>query len=626
MKNLIIWDEDSSLPSGNETIILWRKFNTSGSSTRISIPSLIERDSENLRVRYLSWIYDLGKISVKGKPLATHFELSAGFNYWWTSLFVEKCSYSKSPQIVNAIRLMAFNDWVGDQILDGITLNTADEPLAKCLAFWCQKKGIKFNRQKLQKPLKKLSWIHRCYQSLPFVIQGLIWGVRHIHRLSPLRSIGLEGWKKSKGHISFISYLFNVDEEYLRKGIFKSAFWAHLPDQLLREGIKTNWLHLFVPNSALPNAQSAADAICLLNKNTDRMQTHTALEAFLNITVIFRTLNDLRKLVFIKSNLGADLSNILSNESEINLWPLFVDDWNKSFSGALAFSNLLNFHLLDSAIKSLPKKNLGIFLQENQGWEFCLIQAWRRADQGQLIGCPHSSVRFWDLRYYFDSRNYHNSEITRLPRPDKIAINGKAAMNAYIGGGYPSKDLISVEGLRYFGLLETQKKLECLQFQRNKSLRLLVLGDYLPKNTHIQLTLLEQAASKLPSDLLIIFKPHPACTVNPSVYSSLKIEVRKEPIYELLINCDVAYASAVTSAAVDAYCAGAPLICVLDPCVLNLSPLRGYPAVSFVATAEELISALFLAISKPFEPGDCLEFFDLDFDLPRWRKLMLNIS
>jgi surface carbohydrate biosynthesis protein (TIGR04326 family) len=97
-----------------------------------------------------------------------------------------------------------------------------------------------------------------------------------------------------------------------------------------------------------------------------------------------------------------------------------------------------------------------------------------------------------------------------------------------------------------------------------------------------------------------------------------------EPISKLLGECDVAYSSAVTSAAVDAYCAGVPLVSVLDPNTLNLSPLRGCSGALFASTSDELVTALKSSVLLSRSQSDRQEFFTLDTKLPLWLKLLSN--
>ncbi|MBU0545449.1 MAG: carbohydrate biosynthesis protein, partial [Proteobacteria bacterium] len=84
--------------------------------------------------------------------------------------------------------------------------------------------------------------------------------------------------------------------------------------------------------------------------------------------------------------------------------------------------------------------------------------------------------------------------------------------------------------------------------------------------------------------------------------------------------CDVVFTSNITSAAVDACCAGIPVVQMLDGYTFNMSPLRGLKGVMYVANPIELAKALLNARyreSLVVEP-----YFYLDGDLPRWMQLL----
>jgi len=152
----------------------------------------------------------------------------------------------------------------------------------------------------------------------------------------------------------------------------------------------------------------------------------------------------------------------------------------------------------------------------------------------------------------------------------------------------------------------------------------MVVGDFLLRNTQLQMRLLEKTARMLPENTRIIVKPHPLCPICAEDYPSLDMEVSVESIANLLQSSDVVYASSMTSAAVDAYCAGVPVVCVLDLNTLNLSPLRGRPGALFASTPEELASKLISAAGAPPYAGKREDFFTLDRKLPRWRALLLD--
>jgi surface carbohydrate biosynthesis protein (TIGR04326 family) len=86
---------------------------------------------------------------------------------------------------------------------------------------------------------------------------------------------------------------------------------------------------------------------------------------------------------------------------------------------------------------------------------------------------------------------------------------------------------------------------------------------------------------------------------------------------------DVAIAANSTSASVDAYVAGLPVIIDLSGSDLNLSPLRGRRGVTFVSTPEELAATLEgVQNGVVMEESDRGDLFFLEPELPRWKALL----
>ena len=307
---------------------------------------------------------------------------------------------------------------------------------------------------------------------------------------------------------------------------------------------------------------------------------------------------------------------------DIDLWPLYQNEWRASLFGANSIINLLTLNLLEVATKTLPSQKAGVYLYEQQPWELALIYAWKNTNHGQIIGAQHSTMLYWDMRYYHDPRTYYQIGKNCLPMPDLVATNGPEIMKNSILSGYPEDRLIEVEALRYLylqDLVSTDVRDDNL---KRRSLCLLIVGDYLFSNTDFQLKLLSNAISLLPKRLKIILKPHPNLDVNPSEYPKINMTVTKEPLLKILPSCDVVYASSVTSAAVDAYCAGKPVITSLNSNTLNLSPLRGRENTFFVSTPKQMVESFKIISRSNFTLKDKQEFFTLDKDLPRWKKLI----
>lgn len=620
---LIVWDADGPPPTGDWTPILWRGFGKDGASEMVSIPTLIEKDAGILRARYLAWVYELGERRIKGMRLVDQLGARPGFSFWWMTLLVEKCNFSKSPQITDAIRLMALESWAAGRPIKKIVLASANVSLAACMRSWCARSSVSFEWRRLS-PIaeEKLPWARRVQQSLPDIAQALIWLTRHLTRTWPLRGDGLAKWRAAKGQVTFVSYLFNLAPEAANEGRFESRYWAHLPDDLRRNGCKTNWLHLHIKDALLPGGRQSVDLMHQFNETGGDAQVHATLDSFLSIRGIIRTLVDYGRLAWTSKQLQSTLAS--SSGSEIDLWPLFERDWQKSTVGLAAMSNALFLNLFESAFRALPQQRVGVYLQENQGWELAMIHSWKAAGHARIIGVPHSTVKYWDLRYFFDSRNYSREGFNILPLPDQVALNGAMAMELYKNANYPMNDLVEVEALRYLYLVNEDAGADFPGPSVASTLRILVLGDYLPRNTQQQIRLLEKAMQFMSKTATITVKPHPACPVKPADYPGLSMEITSASISELLPGCDVAYTSNATSAAADVYCAGIPVISILDPNVLNQSPLRGRKGVLFASTPEELANALVSAVASPHSMADRENFFTLDLNMPRWRKLLLE--
>jgi surface carbohydrate biosynthesis protein (TIGR04326 family) len=294
-------------------------------------------------------------------------------------------------------------------------------------------------------------------------------------------------------------------------------------------------------------------------------------------------------------------------------------DWRDSVYGVTAIWNCLCLNLFEKILASLPKQAIGVYLQENQGWEMALLHAWRTSGHGALIGVAHTTVPYWYLGYFFDPRSYAREGRNHLPMPDRVALNGEAAFSAYRAGGYPSDQVVEVEALRYLYLAgaTTQKR---TTRESGQSLCVLVCGDLVPDANQLLLEWLDAAACSLATTTRYIVKPHPSCAIDPAKFPNLGIEIRNEPLQELFPGCDIVLTSNATSAAVDAYCSGLPVIAVLDGQTLNMSPLRQVAGVFWASSAAEVTRALLHfrdAVKSPRPP-----YFCLDQNLPRWRGLL----
>jgi surface carbohydrate biosynthesis protein (TIGR04326 family) len=291
--------------------------------------------------------------------------------------------------------------------------------------------------------------------------------------------------------------------------------------------------------------------------------------------------------------------------------------------GKSSLKNLLHFHLLGQAIKRLSSQSLGIYLQENCPWESALIYLWKKNSNGKLIGVPHSTIFFWDLRYFHDPRLLSGSVGAEIPLPDRIAVNGLGALKEMVKGGYTEDQLMEVEALRYLYLNDAQSNPSVTV---SNQIKMLVLCDYTITRTLNQLDILFDAIKRLNFGIEAIIKPHPNCPIDSKRDIPKCCQIRYDPVSELLKTCNMAYSTDATSASVEAYIKGLPIISVLSPSGFNLSPLRKFSDVVFVRNGLELSQALFnlndIGIAK--HEFSRHNYFNLDEDLPKWKNIFIS--
>ncbi len=597
-----------------------------GYAEKDSIHSLlryVETHGERLRRKYLAWIHDLGESLVDGKRLIDHLAIEDGLSYWWLTLFVEKSPW-KSPSIIDAIRILALEEIVVQQRPGKLRLVSANRSLHEVLSGLCQNLGIAYEWERISdKPLRQLS-LRGVYQALPEPVQALISLVRYVYIRWPFRQASKTGWFGGDRSLFFCSYFDNVDPKAADQGVFHSYYWAGLHALLNRIGCQSNWVQLFILCWTVPTPRAAMSWVQRFNQQRQEQGFHTFLDAHLSWRIVLRVLRRWIKLTLISWRLSEIKHAFRPQGSQFSLWPLMRGDWLASMQGPVAISNLLWIELFEVALRDLPHQKKGLYLCENQAWERAFIHAWRKHGHGQLIAVAHSTVRFWDLRYFTDPRTVRSSDPCPMPQADFTALNGKAAVDAYLSVDYPKEAIVECEALRY-GYLNDLRAGRSSRKARGKAIKVLVMGDYTPSGTIKMLQLLEAAAPHISAPATYTVKPHPNYLIKSADYPSLHLKVVMAPLGEILHDFDIAYSSNLTSAAVDAYLVGLPVVVMLDETELNFSPLRDQPSVFFVSTPEALAEALQTVADKgTATESDHSEFFFLDPELPRWSRLVAN--
>jgi surface carbohydrate biosynthesis protein (TIGR04326 family) len=617
IQTLTLWDS-SGEPSGIDGVVYrWAGY---AQSDRVhSLLRHVEAHGERLRRKYLDWVHELGESRILDRRLVDNLAFEDGLSYWWMTLLVEK-SLWKSPSINDAIRLMALEEIVVDCKPARLWLVSANSRLNAAVRELCRNLGIEYECR-IDRSSRRRWTLRDVYRGLPQPVQALTSLARHVRVRWPLRQADRTGWFGGDRALFLCSYFIHLDEHACKAGRFHSRQWEGLPKLLHDSGLDLNWLQHYLPSSTVPDTQVARQWARQFNQELAARSFHCFLDAYLSPRIVLRVLVRWFRLNLLCWKLRAIKSAFRPPGSALSLWPIMRKDWVSSLTGAVAMSNLLWIELFDAAMRDLPRQRRGLYLYEGQSWERAFIHAWRKYGHGQLIGVAHSTVRFWDLRYFTDVRTVRSPDPHRLPQPDLLALNGKAAIDALLQTDFPREAIAECEAVRYSYLNDLESAPVSAQ-RHDEPAKVLILGDVATASTIKLLRLLEAAADRMPARPVFAVKPHPNCMVDARHYPSLRLAVLTNALGDILNDFDIAYSSSSTSAALDAYLAGLPVVVMLDGTGLNLSPLRARPGVSFVATAEELAAALEVKRDGSRGERDRGEFFFLDPELPRWKRLL----
>ena len=606
--------------------VLWRSYDTKGRENVVSIPCLVEDNAESLRARYLEWIYDLGETKVNGKRIVDHLEIRPGLSYWWMTLLAQKCTYAASPNIYHAIRLLACEPLCKATHIKKIMVTTSQPLLANEFEEWCSANNKSYEQTITTSdhiPQERLSWLLKC---LPSFIVGIMacfgYYIQRIHIINHKSS----KQKAKPGSLMFFDIFTHFNPGAAKNGHFVSGYWTTLTNLISECKWSVNWVHIFYRHKATPQINDARSIALKLNNPNAQQSQHVIIDDYFSLKALANSLLDIVRLK-LQSLCIKRFPKCHVKESQFSFRHILGDDWYKSLAGISPAKIFCKLNSFQSYLSSVPKQRMGIYIQENQPWEIALLNAWRSNGHGKIIGTAHSIVRFWDLRYFYDSRTFRDKDINALPTPDKSALNGPAARAAYDTGLGPTDRLVEVEALRFIQIeksVTADKDANLITPAKNRKIVLLVATDLLDTNTTIQLEWVEKAVKANKNNWRIVVRPHPASDFSQKKYPQWQKSIDRSDLSELLKRVDVIFCSNASSIAMDGYLAGKPVITMINGQIFNFSPLRGLNVSTDVTSIKELKAALsgstFLKTKKHFE------YFCLSEDLNKWKTLLSDYS
>ncbi len=580
--------------------ICWNGYGESENS--ISLLKYIEENSEEIKNLYLNWIRDIAHHQVGNKSIVEQYQLVPGFSLWWMSLLVEKSIY-KSPHIFDALRLLALEKVFSEKGVKYIESRLSNPKVSQIIKDLCARNSIESN-------LKGRVSLNSN--------QNLIKNVRYILSLFKYKIKFFTSKKRNhykEDGIFICSFFFHLNKEALQKGEFSSNYWPSLSSLIKERGDVENWLQIFYAHSLVSTPKVALSLLEKINSAKSNPSCHEFLDNFLSFTLIFKVLVTFFKLPRLRKE--DVLPAFKPKSSELNFWPLFEEDWKSSFDGPVALENLLWFYLFEQVISSLPEQKLGLFLCENQAWERAFAFFWKDKQSAPLIGVPHSTIRYWDLRYFNAPQGSADQQGYVLPEAGYYALNGPTAMKYFLDQSYNKTRLLECEALRFGHLLTPEKSSD----KRGTQIRVLLLGDYDEHTTLAMLNTVCLANKNLGERYIFSFKPHPNMVIDLNQFDGLNMKPIDGELSHALQTHDIIVSSNATSAAVEGLLYGLSVVVFLDENNLNFSPLRGVKGAKFISSPGQL-SDILVSFTQKEDIKKDQDMFYLDDKFKRWQSIL----
>ena len=595
-RTFILWNlkQPPSSINLNSVIIFWNNSSIIEDDSQISISKFIETHDTLVKDEYLKWVNNLSQNS----NLNDYFSTDSNYSLWLSSVLLSKQVMSKSYNI-EILKLIAFNHYVKKNNVTRIKIESDNYKLNLVLYEYCLENKIEVSNTESLKFHKsnKLS-------NLISVIYGVYWVLRFYFNTLNI--------KKLRNFFSSHNAKITIFTFFDKNSICSSnenKYWIGLNKYLKSNNIKSNWIHISSINDNSIESKKINEKFKNDFNNSNKNEKHLLLNEFMSLKIVIKSLATWIKLAFkfIKYKKNIFIPKI----GYFKVEPLLNNDLQNSLIGSYSISNIVYFNLIEKVLKTLPKQELCLYTYENQSWEYSLLFNWKKLFGSKIIGNAHSSVRYWDLRY-FNHQDYFVNNFN-YSFPDLILVNSSISTKCLIDSGTPAERIVEVEALRYNYILDldTQEK-------NNNSKEILILGDYSKSITEELLEIVYQTFKDV-NDINFSIKFHPFCILDLSKYEQINFKIINNPISEIINNYEVCLSCAPTTAAIEFWEKNKKVITYVSG--INFSPLLGCENVCFAYNKKELYKSV---VSKPKTSKSNLNnnYFILNKEIPFWAEII----
>lgn len=578
----------------------------------ISLIDYIKLNGPAIRNHYTEYLSFFEKILQKQLKSNFFRKWDVGLEIWRMSLVFESANFLRSKQLNHLILWLGLRCMMQDLKPNVVECRNLEPMYESLIRDWCDTNALEFEVR--HDTEKKVESRKLPISSIPLeILRAFIWVGRYfINRSALIRASRKDKTRHLKdSDCIFINYLSGVRHSVSSRFEFYSPYWSEFSSDKERLFGDRVWIHIWSPSKSLPSSLFARKYIHDVNQAGG--ERHFFLEDFLTVGCITDFVVNLFYGTILNWRIGMEM---YSTPHQNVFWSFFSRDLKTSLCGSTLAENSFYLSAFGELGRYLPKNRCIFYLAEGQGWEFGALSALRRAKKQHAFGVVHSSIRFWDLRFFLPSDYYSNwPEFECLP--NSYLVNSVCGKKLLREAGFPEERLMLVEALRYSGLLAFKKTTSKVQIEND----LLVVLEIDEDLAFRQLFFLEKVLERLP-ELKVKVRPHPA---NPIKLDSwvkglnLLISDSQSIIWRDIAASKYIFVGPGTTVALEAVFLGKVVVTLdLDDGV-TASPLGDMQNAIFVRKADELIDILETGDQLPIDTRD---YFYLNEELYRWKQFV----
>ena len=570
----------------------WNELKSNGNC--ISIIQYLEQNEDYYKKKYHNQIEKIGFINAsKGRNIFQLCQYKNFYNLWQMSSIVEK-SFFKTPEIFEHLKLLVLIDLIKKNSPIQVNVKGCGVEIVNFL----NSKNLEtsFNFQKII--LKPNESILEKIKNKNQVLYALFWLVYQY--IKKLKAPSIRNYRKFENSIFIMDYFAHLNFIKNKPSFYSSNIWEPLLKKLPKNR-SVYFLHQFIPTKKIKSLGKAAKKIN--NFNFHEYQFHNFLELNLNLNIFLKVLfNFILFQLKTKKVLSSFKKETLDEHNSINF---LKDSIKKSLKGKELIQNILYIELFDDFFKKIQPQKIGIYLQENQGWEFAFINAWKKYSHGKLFAYNSASISNWDLRFMYP---FQKSKITLIKQkiPDEFLVGSKHYKDIYIKNGYNKNSIKEVEALRY---LKLSKKLD--NIPKGK---ILIMGSITNTVNEFMIHSIQPLLTKL-TQFKWYFKPHPA---NSFCVKDKNIQIITKDLSEIAKDLDFVICPSDSSVAIDCYLLGLNFLVLLRKGFPNTSTLKNINGINFAYSTND-IKKFILSKNREIKKDD---FFNLDKNLNKWNLIL----